>query len=415
MKNKIIVGTILIIFICIGMFPLIRAESTPTHEELFNSLNFIGKINYYSSRGFFFFTTQGNLRRCGYNEPAKCSGNPIWCGQPDDIFERPKGYIITKTEAMQNCPTDRNKGAFLNLYFYDGYFLEVDMTNRNSYTLPNGAAIEVYCCTCYTPEDPDCKAPQCTHGQKEQFVCRAGKICYSYCNNGIWVDRCETCPSGTVCIQPPGQSASCKVSECVPGNTKCEGQRYFYCAIDGKWQDRGFVEGFCGYTTQPGQPGDCITKEDTFYSKGKLSSETKVLCWADKTSTVGSFEDNIELVKKELPLIHENYFSNKDTACCSGLAPIYIEKNKASKTATGGWTLLPCYLILPNKFTIEYEYNIYKCVSEEEAKGQFCVDFIHDLIQPITNDDSCQTNTIIGIVAAIVILMLLASILGGRR
>lgn len=414
--KKTIVITIAMVMIVSMLFINVKAEDT--HEQLYDNLNLWGQWQYLNVKGFYLFTTQGTLRHCGENDPGKCSGNPIWCGQPDGYFlNKIAGDVITKEQVMANCPSNRNKGAFLDIYY--GTFIEIDMTNRASYTLTAPADIEVYCCQCYTPQEQACRITSCTNGAKEQYVCKDRQLCYSLCQNNQWVDRCEDCPSGKKCVQPQGQSASCKTSECTPGEKDCKSSSIRRtCSNSGTWVDSNCPSSQtcqAGVCTTGGGGGSnetgCAENEDAFYTNGIIQkSETSgiVFVWWGSSHNGELFspadlEDGVAGFK-------DRYHNSKEDGCCSGLKPIYMDSKSYESSST-------FFSIVWNHFgKTKITYDVYKCITQEEYEKQgFCVQELSNLIDKMTHTGNCQTNTIYGLVGIVLILMILMMLLRGGK
>lgn len=420
--KKTIVITIAMVMIVSVLFINVKAEDT--HEQLYDNLNLWGQWQYLNYKGFYLFTTQGTLRHCGENDPGKCSGNPIWCGQPDGYFlNKIAGDVITKEQVMANCPSNRNKGAFLDIYY--GTFIEIDMTNRASYTLTAPADIEVYCCQCYTPQEQACRITSCTNGAKEQYVCKDRQLCYSLCQNNQWVDRCEDCPSGKKCVQPQGQSASCKTSECTPGDKDCKSSSVRRtCSNSGTWvesnclSDQTCSGGVCSNNPPPGPGGNFGTP---IYSD-KVNDATGQM-WLDAECTRSSDckqitnysvscsgnEDITKVAKSKLASDFPDcssclsffgnlqnlwsWISGSDSKCISECGPIKTIKDK--------WIQVFGMKNDPKGF----------CIAEKTE--DFCKYTEWAAFIKITGTPC--TDGIIVIVGGLFILIILMSAIGGRR
>ena len=198
----------------------------------------------------------------------------------------------------------------------------------------------------------------------------------------------------------------------------------------------------------------CVAEEEIFNTQGDAVITTKSL-FKGKSTHMGSFEDNVGLIKETLPLVYTRYATNKATACCDDLDLKFVSAEKGSfEKSSNTWVSILNFIgqgtpgmligggigttagpvgtiaggtvgfvvglvsasftnnVLRDVENVEYSYDVYKCVPEGEAG--FCLEFAHKLLNPLTKSDDCQMNSIILGALAILAFILLARLGGGR-
>lgn len=143
----------------------------------------------------------------------------------------------------------------------------------------------------------------------------------------------------------------------------------------------------------------CIEAEGLFNTGGEFY--TKDLTWYLGWEATSGDIVNPGQLDEHFPGFSSRYRGNKETVCCNDLKPSLI--GEKIREYESGWLFFT-----GDEGTLSYLQ--YKCVPEGEA--DFCLEFAHLWINPITKSDDCQQNTIILGVLVILMFIMIARLAG---
>lgn len=435
--NIFIIVSIVVMTMLIGSV----SAMTPHQEENYNKIDFFfSKLKYAFNKGIFLFTSWGQSNSCSINpddevwtygtERIDCTDFCSYDKCAIDSWIEPiclGGTCSQPSSATQNNYVGEENG--------DGAYFSGDISNAWYFS-------EVYCCPSdfEEPSDHETDAYECHDGDwdsignyaLDDYCSEAGSGNNNQCwcsdeGDNFYIDEsggvhCRSSPSSswcseeilTTCWQRIGEGCSSYQAEdctgdftsqqacedkiggetCDSNNGVCRLTFDSNTETDLGKLDCGFLKtcivdkddgddenGVDGDEIPEGEEPTCKEKEEIFYTnpegRKRLSS---IFFTLEKEVTP-------QIIDTYIPAFSGRYFELKEDACCEDFEYTYVD------TIDKEITPFSILLGLLGKGTVDFTYDVYKCIPEGE--GGFCLEFAQRWLNPITKTDDCQTNSFI--------------------